>query len=147
MINLDSYIGEFSEIIDLNDKYLLPKKPGIYKFYDDKDELMYIGKTQDIRGRIDAHLHPSKETKFVRSTANICHNFKKVSYMLINCPADRDILETYLINRDKPKLNGNKVFIYQTDRGLRKYMSKEALEHEERGDEWRKEGLKCFKGI
>ena len=33
----------------------LPNQPGIYKYYDDKNELIYVGKANNIRKRVSSY--------------------------------------------------------------------------------------------
>ncbi len=49
--------------LDIDEYDEVPNKPGIYKFYDDKDELIYIGKSIHIKKRIAQHLKNNKTTK------------------------------------------------------------------------------------
>ena len=62
-----------------------------------------------------------------KSTSDIKHNFSYIKCFYCDCPVERDIYETYLINLLKPALNVNKVYTYKTDRWDEKYMSAEAL--------------------
>ena len=49
--------------VDLLDE--IPNKTGIYKFYNERDELIYIGKSIHIRKRIEQHLKNDKTAKSI----------------------------------------------------------------------------------
>lgn len=102
------------------DQYL-KKKSGLYLFYNNNFELMYIGKAGDIRSRVDQHIKGKTHTKDIK------HNFKYFRYIEINNIVDMDIYETYYINLLKPKLNIDKVYTYKSDIGLNKYKSEEEI--------------------
>lgn len=69
----------------------------VYK-YEYKDEVIYVGKTDyDLKGRIECH---SKEYKFQPYLSDV-----KILYYECKNPAHTTILETYYINKYKPKLN------------------------------------------
>lgn len=72
----------------------------VYKFLDENNEIIYIGKTRDINIRMLQHFgsngHLPKE----------CYDsVKKIMYFNCNCGADMDILERYYIDKLKPKYN------------------------------------------
>lgn len=81
---------------------------GLYKYVCD-GEVIYIGKSDSsIDMRIDAHAKESKFKPYL-STASIY-------YTLCKNPAHTTILETYLINKYKPKLNVS--MKYEDDLGI-----------------------------
>ena len=103
----------------------LPKRGGVYLLYGTgHKELLYIGKAQNLRGRVKGHLTTNKQMEGIR------HNFKWVDYFCVRCPVERDMYETYLINKLKPSLNVDKVYTYITNRWLDKYKSEEQKEKE-----------------
>lgn len=104
------YSTEDWQIID---KYL----SGLYLFYNNKYELMYIGKASYLKNRIRQHL--LKNTN--ENTYEISHNFKYFRFVEINDIVDRDIYETYYINLLKPKLNNQKTFTYKSDKYNKQY--------------------------
>ena len=72
----------------------------IYKMYDENEELLYIGKTTNIRNRIKQHFsrdiiekQPWKEDVF------------RVEYFELYTKVDMDIAELYLIATERPKYN------------------------------------------
>jgi len=49
--------------LDLEELEEIPNKPGIYKLFNDVNQLIYVGKSKHIRKRIDQHLKNSKTMK------------------------------------------------------------------------------------
>ena len=41
----------------------LPKLPGVYKFYDEKNKILYIGKAKNLSNRLKSYLSRSKDRK------------------------------------------------------------------------------------
>lgn len=101
----------------------LPKKmSGLYLFYNEHGELMYIGKSSDIRSSVSQHM--SGKGSGV-NTNEVCHNFKRVDYIMVECPMKREIYQTYMINTLKPPLNVDNVYTYRTGRYDDRYLTEE----------------------
>ncbi|ASA22566.1 GIY-YIG nuclease family protein [Paenibacillus donghaensis] len=89
-------------------RHTLPKKRGLYFFFDDEINLIYIGKTKNLFKRINDHINGkththlfSGEIKYYR-TCNVESDFSL------------DLYESHYINSMKPKYNKLKVDkIYQ----------------------------------
>jgi excinuclease ABC subunit C len=83
----------------------------VYRLKNTKDEVIYIGKTTDIKKRICQHIncggHINKK-EFVS-----CGEIKKIEYITFKTKKDADMYEAYFINKSKPVLNINRV--YKTD--------------------------------
>lgn len=104
---------------------------GLYLFYNQEYELMYIGKSENLKQRINLHLTGNTNTK------SIYHNFKHIRYAEVADPVDREIYETYYINLWKPKLNQEKTLTYRTKFYDKKYnsMAEEREKHEKKLEE------------
>lgn len=73
----------------------------IYFVYNHKDELIYIGKTNDVCERIKQH---QKEKRFNESDVNY------IDIELLSSLCDASVREIYYINKYKPILNNRDVF-------------------------------------
>ncbi|MBF7155714.1 nucleotide excision repair endonuclease [Bacillus albus] len=78
---------------------------GIYFLYSLSNELLYIGKSTNIKVRVNNHIKGSSNTE------EHAEEFNKVECFYIDNPLEIEIYETYLINTLKPKYNKNKIFI------------------------------------
>ena len=64
----------------------------IYKLYNDKDNLLYIGKTKNIHQRINQHLAEKNKISW-KSTID------KIMIAEVDSDIDLELYETYLINK------------------------------------------------
>ena len=78
----------------------IPTKRGIYMLYEDC-ELLYIGKANDLRSRLQNHFADSPNWK---------RDVDKIRYFCVYDPASLDAYETLLINSENPKYNKSKKF-------------------------------------
>src|SRR3981081_2758082 len=82
----------------------LPDQPGVYKFYDAKGVLLYVGKAQSLRSRVrsyflkSATLEPQKR-QMVSEVATI-------QYLLAETPTQALHFEADLVRHDQPGHNG-----------------------------------------
>ena len=77
----------------------------VYFLYNDDDELLYIGKTSNLRERLSCYFSKSKKIGWKKE-------INPDSLILFKCSTltDLDIYETYFINKYKPRMNRGKVF-------------------------------------
>lgn len=87
--------------LDLNDLEEIPNKTGIYKFFDDANRLIYIGKSKHIRKRIDQHLRNTKTKKGIEMMSEIC----RIEFELTGSELIALLYESNLIKKHKPIYN------------------------------------------
>lgn len=80
----------------------LPNAPGIYKYYDVKDELIYIGKAKNIRKRVSSYFTKSNHSY---KTNELVKRIKKIDFTIVRSEHDALLLENALIKEFKPKYN------------------------------------------
>ncbi|MEC2322877.1 nucleotide excision repair endonuclease [Lederbergia lenta] len=80
-------------------------KGGIFQFYNERDELLFVGKARKLRQRIKKHFEDT-----VSPIKNHRNEVKKITVSIVEDPTDREIYETYLINTKQAKYNVDKVF-------------------------------------
>lgn len=101
---------------------------GIYLFYgidDMQDHLLYIGKAEFLRSRIQQHYSGHSNMK------DVSHNFGTVIGFYCDDPVERAIYEIYLINDLKPLLNVEHVYTYESQRYSEQFKSEKQKELEE----------------
>lgn len=81
---------------------------GIFMFYNDKDELLFVGKARKLRPRIKKHFEDSVSP--IRMHRD---EVTKIEVCIVEDPVHREIYETYIINEGKAKYNEDKVFFRQ----------------------------------
>ncbi|UUZ83563.1 nucleotide excision repair endonuclease [Paenibacillus sp. P26] len=96
---------ELSNIYGFTDFHLIPRdKGGIFMFYNDNKELLFIGKARKLRQRIKKHFEDSVSViKMNRDEVT------KIDVCIVEDPVHREIYETYIINELKAKYNVDKV--------------------------------------
>lgn len=87
--------------LDLDQIEEIPNKPGVYYFYNDKDELVYIGKSKHIRKRIEQHLINNKTKKAIEMRDAIA----KIKYSLTGSELIALLKESKEIKAFKPIYN------------------------------------------
>ena len=113
------------DMVDINEYLNINAKvSGIYLLYNEEKRLMYLGKAGAIRGRVAQHI---KATGYNNNTKHIRHNFKYLSYMVIENPVERDMLEIYLINKLRPLFNNSNVY-YEADEDFTRYLNTQVEE-------------------
>ena len=88
---------EFQQIADT-----IPHQPGIYKYFDAQDELLYVGKAKDLRKRTSSYF---TKTFTNYKTHELVNRIRKVEFTITNSEADAFLLENSLIKQFKPKFN------------------------------------------
>ena len=87
--------------LDLDELEEIPNKPGVYKFYNDANQLIYIGKSKHIRKRIDQHLKNSKTMKGETMRQEIA----RIEFELTGSELIALLYESELIKAHKPLYN------------------------------------------
>lgn len=97
---------ELSNIYGFTDFHLIPRdKGGIFMFYNDDHELLFVGKARKLRPRVKKHFEDT-----VSVIKEHRHEVSRIEVCLIEEPVDREIYETYIVNKLKAKYNVEKAF-------------------------------------
>jgi DNA polymerase-3 subunit epsilon len=79
----------------------LPEEPGIYYFHDEREDVIYIGKSRNIRQRVMTHLSNKTSSRSMEMTESIAGiSFETTGSELIAL-----LRESYEIKRNKPRFN------------------------------------------
>lgn len=81
----------------------LPDSPGVYKFYNQDDVLIYIGKAKSIKKRVSSYF--SKSSGINRKTLRLVSEIDKIDYTVSNTEFDALLLENNFIKQNQPKYN------------------------------------------
>lgn len=105
LIKTDSSLGQFSSSkfynIEASVIKDLPEEPGVYYFYDQNGDVIYIGKSKNLRTRVFSHFNNDKTERAVKMVDEI-HN---ISYELTGSELIALLLESDEIKIQKPKFN------------------------------------------
>jgi excinuclease UvrABC nuclease subunit len=96
---------ELSNIYGFTDFHLIPRDMGgIFMFYNENGELLFVGKARKLRPRIKKHFEDTVSViKMNRDEVT------KIDVCIVEDPVHREIYETYIINELKAKYNVDKV--------------------------------------
>jgi excinuclease UvrABC nuclease subunit len=88
------------------DFHKIPRdKGGIFLFYNINDELLFVGKARKLRQRIKKHFEDN-----VSPIKTHRDEVYRIDVCIVEDPTDREIYETYIINKLRSKYNIDKVF-------------------------------------
>ncbi|KWW12600.1 hypothetical protein AS888_09575 [Peribacillus simplex] len=94
------------EIYGFIDFHLIPRdKGGIILFYNEREELIFVGKARKLRPRVKKHFEDN-----VSPIKDHRNEVKKIDILIVEDPMEREIYETYMINTLRAKYNVDKVF-------------------------------------
>ena len=79
----------------------LPKLPGVYKFYDEYNKILYVGKAKNLSNRLKSYLSLSKD----RKKNELINKIKFLEIFLTKTESDALLLEQNLIRKLKPPFN------------------------------------------
>src|ERR1043166_5629244 len=82
----------------------LPHQPGIYKYYDEAGELLYVGKAKDLRKRVGSYF---TKTFPGYKTYELVQRVYRIDFTIVNSEQDAFLLENSLIKEFQPRFNIN----------------------------------------
>ncbi len=82
----------------------IPTNPGIYKYYDEDDVLLYVGKAKDLRKRVSSYF---SKTFTTYKTHELVLRIRKIQFTIVDSEQDAFLLENSLIKEYQPKYNIN----------------------------------------
>src|SRR6201990_2544230 len=82
----------------------IPVNPGIYKYFDEKDELVYVGKAKNLRKRVSSYF---TKTFTTYKTHELVQRIRRIEFTIVNSEQDAFLLENSLIKQCQPKFNIN----------------------------------------
>ncbi len=82
----------------------IPLQPGIYKYYDGNDELLYVGKAKSLRKRVSSYF---SKTYTNYKTHELVQRIRKIEFTIVNSEQDAFLLENSLIKKFQPLFNIN----------------------------------------
>lgn len=82
----------------------LPAQPGIYKYFDARNELLYVGKAKHLRKRISSYF---TKTFTSYKTHELVQRIARIEFTIVNSEQDAFLLENSLIKEFQPRFNIN----------------------------------------
>src|SRR5258706_9897152 len=82
----------------------IPQEPGIYKYYNSRNELIYVGKAKNIRKRVASYFIKTITTY---KTHELVQRIARIEFTIVNSEQDAFLLENSLIKQFQPVFNIN----------------------------------------
>ena len=82
----------------------IPSQPGIYKYFNEENELLYVGKAKNIRKRVSSYF-VKKQSSY--KTHELVSRIHHIEFTIVNSEQDAFFLENSLIKNFQPKYNIN----------------------------------------
>ena len=80
----------------------LPENPGVYQFYNEKSEILYIGKAKSLKKRVKSYFTKNHDNNRTRL---LVKNIFSVKHIIVETETDALLLENSLIKEYKPRYN------------------------------------------
>lgn len=81
----------------------LPDMPGVYKYFNGENELIYVGKAKSLKKRVSSYFN--KNTGVNLKTKRMVKEIRNIEITLVNSEFDALLLENNLIKLSQPKYN------------------------------------------
>ncbi len=82
----------------------IPHQPGIYKYFDSSNELLYVGKAKNLRKRVSSYF---TKTFTSYKTHELVQRINKIEFTIVDSEQDAFLLENSLIKQFQPRFNIN----------------------------------------
>ena len=82
----------------------LPEKPGVYKYFDENDVIIYVGKARNLKKRVNSYFTKQHEN---RKTEVLVKKIAHIDFTVVETEWDALLLENSLIKEFQPRYNIN----------------------------------------
>lgn len=80
-----------------------PKQPGVYRFIDERNVILYVGKAKNLRKRLTSYFGSKKHRPF--KTRMMVKNATRIEFTIVETEQDALLLENTLIKKFQPRYN------------------------------------------
>jgi excinuclease ABC subunit C len=82
----------------------IPTSPGIYKYFDSGNHLIYVGKAKHLRKRVSSYFNKNLQSY---KTVELVNRINRIEFTIVNSEQDAFLLENSLIKEYQPLFNIN----------------------------------------
>lgn len=83
--------------------HTLPKNPGVYRYIDEDDVVLYVGKAKNLKNRISSYFGNKKHATY--KTRTMIRHAQRVEFTIVETEQDALLLENTLIKKFQPRYN------------------------------------------
>ena len=80
---------------------VMPGKPGVYQYFDNKGNLIYVGKAKNLKKRVSSYFTGTNYGK----TKILVSKIAEIKHIIVNSESDALLLENNLIKKYRPRYN------------------------------------------
>lgn len=80
----------------------IPHQPGVYRYYNEDKEIIYVGKAKDLYRRVNSYFQKDHDN---RKTQQLVQNIRHIEYQVVDSEQDAFLLENNLIKQYQPHYN------------------------------------------
>ena len=80
----------------------IPKKPGVYQFFDKTGVIIYVGKAKNLKNRVSSYFNKGQDSG---KTILLVKRIVDIKYIVVDTELDALLLENNLIKKYQPKYN------------------------------------------
>ena len=81
----------------------VPHQPGVYRYFDSENNIIYVGKAKDLRNRVSSYF--VKSNQHDRKTKRLVSQIRKIEITIAPTEFDALLLENTLIKKHQPRFN------------------------------------------
>jgi len=81
----------------------LPNDPGVYRYFDKEETIIYVGKAKNLKKRVSSYFVDS--AKHNQKTIRLIKQIDKIEYTIVDNEFDALLLENNLIKKHQPRYN------------------------------------------
>ena len=81
----------------------IPKEPGVYRFLDAKNAILYVGKAKNLKNRLSSYFGEKKHQRY--KTKALVRNSHHIEFTIVETEHDALLLENTLIKKNQPRYN------------------------------------------
>lgn len=81
---------------------LLPETPGVYQYFNSKDEIIYVGKAKNLKKRVSSYFTKTHDSSKIRV---LVKNIAYLRFIVVDTPENALLLENNLIKEYMPRYN------------------------------------------
>ncbi len=81
----------------------LPNKPGVYQFYSESSEILYVGKAKNLRKRVQSYFNQTENRSYRHSA--LISKISEIRYVIVETESDALLLENNFIKENQPRYN------------------------------------------